>query len=594
MEVAHNGQAFRVLRRLFVYLRPHRFWLTVKLLATTAGAANDIFLVYLIQLLVNASLSGSREGLIRFAYLIVVFVAVGILVSFLETYSAGRFSACAARDMRDDFSSLVGKLPVSYLEARHSGELVSRITQGINAIERFFREDLTGILFHIIRFAACVAVLLYMNWQLLAASMVLLPLMAVLTHAVGRPMSDASSRLQRSLAVTHSAVQDTIGGIAVVKSFNLADVLLQRFKKANEQLLADSLAIEKRKSLMDSVGVLVRTAPFLLFFLYGGYMVVKGHLTAGGFVAFAQLVNYLVQGLGILPGQIGHFKLAAGVAKHLFELKGERTERSGGISPARISPDAPAIAFSHVTFSYDGAKKVLDDISFVLPQGKTVALVGPSGSGKTTVFKLITGHYEYSAGCIRLFGIPLADWQLSSARSMMSLVSQDAFLFTGTIAENIACGRSDAGMEDVRRAAKMAHIHDFIESLPDQYDTQVGERGVNLSGGQRQRISIARAILKDAPILLLDEATSALDPESEMGVQEAIRRLTRHRTVLVIAHRLSTIIDADQVIVLNEGCMVESGTHAELIARNGAYKRLYDKQFVHRADFSQLEDGEGA
>jgi ABC-type multidrug transport system fused ATPase/permease subunit len=496
--------------------------------------------------------------------------------------------------MKDDFSLQIGKLPVSCLEAHHSGELVSRITNGINTIERFFREDLTGIVFHIIRFAACVAVLLYMNWQLLLASMVLIPLMAVLTNVIGRPMSEASSRLQRSLARTNSAVQDTIGGIAVIKSYNLIDVLLQKFKKVNEQLLADSLAIEKRKSLMDSVSVLVRTAPFLLFFLYGGYMVVNGLFTAGGFVAFAQLVNYLVQGLGILPGQIGNFKMAAGVAKHLFELKDERTERTGGICPAHISPDAPALEFSHVSFSYDGAKKVLDDISFVLPQGKTVALVGPSGSGKTTLFELITGFYEYPEGCIRLFDIPLTDWELSSARSMISLVSQDAFLFTGTIAENIACGRSDYSMEDVRRAAMMAHIHDYIESLPDRYDTLVGERGVNLSGGQRQRISIARAILKDAPILLLEEATSALDPESEMLVQDAIRRMMRHKTVLVIAHRLSTIIDADQVIVLNEGRIVESGTHAELIARNGAYKRLYDKQFIHRADALPLDEGKGA
>ena len=222
-----------------------------------------------------------------------------------------------------------------------------------------------------------------------------------------------------------------------------------------------------------------------------------------------------------------------------------------------------------------------------------MALVGPSGAGKSTLFKLIAGFYECSEGSIRLFGTPLNEWELPAARSTISLVSQDAFLFPGTIAENITCGRSDFSPADVERAAAMANIHDFIASLPEGYNTQVGERGVNFSGGQRQRISIARAILKDAPILLLDEPTSALDPESEKLIQDALRRALKGKTVLVIAHRLSTVTEADLVLVMDEGRIVERGTHAELMAFDGLYRRLCEKQWIRQAGVLAPE-GEGA
>ena len=213
-----------------------------------------------------------------------------------------------------------------------------------------------------------------------------------------------------------------------------------------------------------------------------------------------------------------------------------------------------------------------------------MAFVGSSGSGKTTVIKLLLGFYNYQDGEIRLFDKPLGDWNLSSARSMISWVSQDTYLFTGSIKENITCGRKDVSQEEIERVAKMATIHDFIINLPEQYNTNVGEHGINLSGGQRQRVSLARALLKDAPIFLLDEPTSALDMESEMLIQKSINLLKKHKTILVIAHRLSTIIEADQVIVLDNGCIVERGTHAQLVAKDGPYKRLYEKQLINQTD----------
>jgi len=545
------------------------------------------------NILVNSSLSGDNVELMRSIYYMMLSVVVGIIVNFLETYSSGRFSANAVRDMKDTFSTHIDKLPVSYMEARHSGDLSSRITNGATAIENFFNGDLGFILFNSIRLGVSLIVMLFMNWQLLLLCMVILPLMAILTSYISRPLNEYASRLQQSLAQTNSAVQDTIGGIHIIKSHNLVHVFFHKFKVRVDQMLIDSLVIEKRKAGMGLVSVFVQTAPFLIFFIAGGYLVITGHFTAGGLVSFAMLLNYLVNAMGVLPNLISNYKIVAGIAKHLFEILDEEVERTDGRRP-EVSQAAPAIEFDHVSFSYEEHKWILDDVSFTVPQGKTVALVGASGSGKTTVFKLISGFYNIQGGCIKLFGEPLSDWELSYARSMISLVSQETFLFSGSLAENITCGKNHYSMDEVERAAKLANIHEYIRSLPDGYDSLVGERGVKLSGGQRQRISIARAILKNAPILLLDEATSALDTESEMLVTEAINRVKQDKTVIVVAHRLSTIIEADEVLVLDNGRIVERGTHDELLSVDGTYKRLYNKQLINQGDSLSFLEGKGA
>lgn len=432
--------------------------------------------------------------------------------------------------------------------------------------------------------------MLWLNWKLLLVCIVTLPLMAILTSTVSRPLIEYSSMQQRSLAKSNSVVQDAIGGIHIIKSYNLIQVMYRKFQSLLDQLLKNSLKVEKRRAAIGAVSVFAQTAPYFLFLSLGGYMAIQGHLTAGGLVAFSHLLIYLVPGLSILPAQISNYKVMAGAAGPLFEMLDERTERTGNNVPT-VSPSVPAIQFQNVSCSYNGQRAVLQDVSFTLPQGATVALVGPSGSGKSTVFKLITGFYDYQGGSIELFDQPLSSLDISQARSMISLVSQETYLFSGTIADNIACGADQVDMAKVMRAARTANIDEFIQLLPDGYNTIVGERGVKLSGGQRQRLSIARAIFKDAPILLLDEPTSALDAESEMLVQEAVNRIMKHKTVLVVAHRLSTIIDADEVLVLDNGRIVERGTHAELLVQNGAYTRLYNKQMIKQAD---IASGEGA
>ena len=593
---SNHESSLGTIRLLSAYLRPYRMSVGLKLFSTLLSASNDIFMVYVISALVNASLSGDRAELTNVVYLMAISVVAGVVASVLGVYTSGRYSTYAVRDMKNAVGERLGKLPVSYIDSRHSGDFSSRMTTSMNAIEGFLNHDLAAVLFHIVRVVVCIAFMFYMNWQLTLFCFLIILIMAVVTVAISRPLGEYAANVHKGMANTNSMVQDTISGFYLVKSYNLAQVFVEKYRGTLHQVLEHVLRIAKRIAAMESVSILVRTVPFIVFFLFGGYLVHQDLLTIGALLAFAQFINYLTTGMGELPRLLSNYKTTSGVVNYVFEFYDEQPERDGGKTlTARDCAHAdPVLAFNGVSASYDESTKVLDDISFTLPKGKTVAIVGPSGSGKTTIFKLIVGFYPYQSGEIKLFNEPLSSVSLSSARSMLSMVSQDTFLYPGTIEENITCLNDGYSREDVELAAKTANIHAYIQSLPDGYQTIVGERGVKLSGGQRQRIAIARAILKNAPILLLDEATSALDTESEYLVQAAINRIMADKTVLLIAHRLSTVMTADHIIVLDEGRIVQQGTHAELLAVNGMYNRLFRNQSANWDAMTQQSDREGA
>jgi ABC-type multidrug transport system fused ATPase/permease subunit len=516
-------------------------------------------------------------------------VSVGVVASYLAKYASGRLATFASRDMKQHLSEHIGELPVWSIEQRHSGDLVSRLNNDASEIVGFMENNFSNLVFMPLMALSAFVFMLFMNWRLLLVSFILTPVAMLITDVLRQKIGKYATENSKYLGEANSIVQDTISSMGVVKVFKLENSLYKKSKRAYENSMGAEIMVHKIFAPMLTVIIMMREFPRLLCFLFGGYLAINGELQLGSLVAFTQLLDYIIQPTTSLPYLIANITRTGAAIGRLSEMMDEPAERKSGGLSTRDNEDL-AIEFSDVTFGYHKSEKVLEGLSFRLYTGEMVALVGPSGSGKSTIMDLICGFNEVEEGSIRLYGRDLRELRLSSIREQLAFVPQDVYIFPGTIAENIMYGRAGATVDEVIAAAKAANAHEFITQMPNGYDTLVGERGVKLSGGQQQQISIARAILKNAPILLLDEPTSALDTHSEALVQEALARLTEGRSVLVVAHRLSTIKQADNILVLDHGHIVEMGTHEQLIKENALYKQLYLRQIISQSSNS----GEGA
>ncbi|WP_240796842.1 ABC transporter ATP-binding protein [Terasakiella sp. SH-1] len=471
------------------------------------------------------------------------------------------------------------RMDLNFFHAHPSGSLLSRITNDAVLMRNTATKVLTSAGKDFTLLIGMIAVMLTTNWQLALFALIVFPITIAPVLKLGRRIRKVTVNTQAEIGLLITLVGQTLSGIRHVKAYRMENYERKRVRDITENIRALIFKAERTKALNSPIMETVAGFAIALVIVYGGYQVIEGVKTTGDFMAFLGSAMMCYEPAKRLANLNSEMQGGLAGAQRMYEIRDVEATITTPEDAKDIVVKKGEIRFDTVEFAYDDGKVALTDLNLHVPAGKTVALVGPSGAGKSTVLNMVPRFYDVSKGNVSIDGQNVTDVSLTSLRKSCALVSQEIVLFDDTIRANIAYGRFDATEEEIIEAAKHAAAHDFIMELPEGYDTIVGEDGVKLSGGQRQRVSIARAMLKNAPILLLDEATSALDTESERKVQAALQELMKDRTTLVIAHRLSTVVDADLIYVIDRGTVVEKGTHGELIDHDGIYARLYAMQF---------------
>ena len=545
--------------------------------------AERMFIAYVIKLFVDAIVATDLTALWTSVEIWIIFLVIWIPASVLLVYLWRATTTRVVVNLRQRIFSHLQRLPLGFHEIRHSGDLASVMTNDVSAVEQTFQEDLLTLVSASMQGVLAAVFMAVLNWKL-ALVVVIAGLVPLAVNALfAGPLRKAGEAVQKHLGETSERLADLLAGYTVVRTYNLGSWIQRRFHHANQELLDSGLGRVQLNSSLNAAnnfsGMLVLLVPLGL----GTYWVLTGDTTFGVLIAMVQLngpIQFFVSSLGGTISNIQGALAAADRILDVLETPAEPEHYEETSAPADVVPPAEALlAFTDVRFGYEDGQEVLKGMSFDVRPGQVAAFVGPSGGGKSTIFKLLLGGYPVRQGRIWMSGKSINSFSLSDLRDQFAYIPQDAYLYTGSILENIGYGKPGATQEEVTAAAKAAYAHDFIMEFPEGYQTRVGERGARLSGGQRQRIAIARALLKDAPVLLLDEATSALDSESEELVQRALSVLMKGRTVLVIAHRLSTIEDTDVIYAVDGGTVVEAGTHAELLAKKGLFYHLHELQF---------------
>ena len=501
-------------------------------------------------------------------------------VGYLMAYVTNRVVA----DIRQELFQHLVRLPVGFHDANTSGRLVSRVVNDVGLMASAASNVLKDIFQNVLTCLAMVAVIFYQNWKLAGLSAIVIPLSAVTMVRIGKRLRKLATSGQEQMGDMSSMLHETLTGIRMVKAFGREDAEAARFKTYNGTFLGTTLKSNQVWSMGSSHMEVISVVGVAGIVWYGGYLVIHGIMTPGELFSFMAAMLMAYTPIRKLSGANNIIQQALAAAERVYDVMDLPTEHLQDRGVAALTGITRGITFQGVSLRYDSNMvSALTGIDLSIRAGEVVALVGSSGSGKTTLVSLLPRFYEPTEGQILLDDTPLAAYQLQSLRAHIGIVSQEIVLFDDTVSNNIAFGRTGASRADIEQAAKSAYAHDFIMRLPQEYDTVIGERGVKLSGGERQRLAIARAILRDPPLLILDEATSALDTESERIVQLALTNLMKNRTTLVIAHRLSTVQNADRIVVLDRGSIVEMGTHEELLRRDGLYHRLHALQFQETA-----------
>ncbi len=520
-------------------------------------------------------------GLIGGAFLL------GALFHWIRNWGFNAFAQNIQHDIRTDTYDKMQRLNMEFFADKQTGEMMSILSNDVNRLERFLNDGMNSLFRLVVMVLGIAGILFYLNWQLAAVALLPVPLIALFTYIFIRIIQPKYAEVRSTVGKVNSRLENNLGGIKVIKSSHTEEYESERVDDVSQGYFdANWDAIETRIKFFPGLRLLAGLG-FVLTFLVGGLWVLEAEgdapwiftqsLSTGEFVTFILLTQRFIWPMAQFGQIINMYQRARASSARIFGLMDEpaRIQENPGAEELTISDGR--VEYDTVTFGYD-EETIIKDVDFTVDGGETVALVGPTGAGKSTVLKLLLRMYDVDDGAIRIDDTDIRDVTLPSLRAAMGYVSQDTFLFYGTVAENISYGTFDADREEIIEAAKMAEAHGFIQNLPEGYDTEVGERGVKLSGGQRQRLSIARAILKDPEVLILDEATSDVDTETEMLIQRSIEKLAADRTTFAIAHRLSTIKDADLILVLEDGRIVERGTHQQLLANDDLYAHLWGVQ----------------
>ena len=571
----------QTLKKFIKYYKPYKAVFFIDLLCATIISAIDLAFPQLLRTLTKTLFAGAPGKIIS----ALIPITIGLLVAYIiqtacryyVTYAGHMMGARMERDMRKELFDQYEKLSFSYYDQNNSGQMMSKLVSDLFDISELAHHGPENLFISLIKIIGSFIFLFMINRMLAVPMLILVVLMLVFSYGQNKKMQETFMDNRRKIGDINSSIQDTLAGIRVVQSFANERIEQEKFNRSNENFLISKDANYRCMGSFMSGNAFFQGMMYLVTLVFGGFLIAHGRMEASDLAMYALYIGIFISPIQILVELTEMMQKGLSGFRRFLEVVETEPDIVDAADAKPLKNVKGNVCYEDVSFHYsDDDTPVLSHVSFEIPAGKSIALVGPSGSGKTTICSLLPRFYDVTEGRVTIDGNDVRKLTLESLRSQIGLVSQDVYLFGGSIKDNIAYGKPDATMDEIVDAAKKANIHDFIMELPDKYDTFVGERGTRLSGGQKQRISIARVFLKNPPVLILDEATSALDNESERFIQKSLEELAKDRTTITIAHRLSTIRNADEILVVADCGIAERGTHEELLALDGIYARYYD------------------
>ncbi|MGX7030624.1 ABC transporter ATP-binding protein [Vagococcus zengguangii] len=570
-----------MLKRFFGYYKPYKKLFILDFTCAVIAAALELaFPVVVNNVIDNVLPKGNWRLIMLVCLALLVFYIINTVLQYIVVYFGHMLGVNIETDMRKQLFAHLQKQPFEYFDNSKTGKLMSRLTTDLFEISEVAHHGPEDVFITIMTLIGSFILMFRIHAGLAIATFILIPFLTIALVFFNKKMTKVNTEIYNSLGEFNAGIEASVSGIRVVQAFANERFEEERFASFNQGYRRAKLAFYRLMGTSSSYNYFMIRLINLFALIFGSYYVIKGEITTGQFVGFILLSNIFVKPIEKVNTMIESYpKGIAGFKRFTEEIDKEPLikDHAEAVTLPKVQGN---IQYQHVSFAYSDGTEVLNDINLTIKPGETIAFVGPSGAGKTTLTNLVPRFYEISGGSLQIDGYDVRDVTLSSLRSQIGIVQQEVFLFPGTIRENIAYGKLDATDAEILQAVKLAHLEKVIDQMPEGLETVIGERGVKLSGGQKQRVAIARMFLKNPPILILDEATSALDTETEQVIQESLFSLAEGRTTLIIAHRLATIKYATRIVVINEQGIVESGTHDELLALNGAYKKLYDAQFA--------------